>query len=191
LAVRSGLNAEGGSRNFHFATRSTESGLHHSLRLVRGTRRPQTSFFLRAESFFNVASHIERLDEEPAFGPPVAASYGGVSLHRRSHGEAFLALVSERFGPKGVYLLDEPEAALSPQRQLSLLMEIHRLVAADCQFVIATHSPILLAYPASVILQLDERGISTIAYRDTDHFRLTLDFLSRPERYLQRLGLGR
>jgi predicted ATPase len=187
IAVAAGFNPEGGSQNFRFSTRSSESDLHRCLRLARSPKRPRTGFFLRAESYFNVATHIEKLDEEPAFGPPVIDSYGGKSLHEQSHGESFLALVNNRFGPNGLYILDEPEAALSPSRQLSLLALIHDRVSNGCQFVIATHSPIILAYPNARIVLLSAAGLTDIAYEDTEHYSLTRDFLMNRERYLQAL----
>lgn len=181
LAVAAGFNPEGGSRNFSFATRPSESKLHEVFRLVRGARRPRTGFFLRAESFFNVASVIEQI-------PEALAAFGGRSPHELSHGESFLTLVKERFGPDGLYLMDEPEAALSPQRQLALLAEFDRLVQRDrSQLVVATHSPILLAYPAASIFTLDESGISPIEYEATEHYSLTRDFLLHRDRYLRRL----
>ena len=180
LALAVGLNPEGGSQNIRFSTRPSESNLHEALRVVRGSRRPRTSFFLRAESFFNVASVVDNLG--------VADSYGGRSLHEQSHGESFLALVNERFGKDGLYLMDEPEAALSPQRQLALLAEFDRLVQQGrSQLIIATHSPILLAYPDARIYSLDERGIAEVEYEKTEHYSLTRDFLLNRDRYLRRL----
>lgn len=188
MAVAAGFNAEGGSRNFNFASRRSESELHAAIRLVRGIRRPKTGYFLRAESYFNVATEIERLDAEPGMGPPIGPSYGPRSLHEQSHGESFLALVQNRFSKNGFYVLDEPEAALSPQRQLSFLVSLHELVRdGNSQFVIATHSPIILAYPDSSIYQLDTKGISNVRYEETEHFCLTRDFLVDPQRYLRRL----
>lgn len=180
IALAVGLNPEGGSQNIRFSTRPSESNLHEALRVVRGARRPRTSFFLRAESFFNVASVVDNLG--------VADSYGGKSLHEQSHGESFLALVNERFGADGLYLMDEPEAALSPQRQLALLTAFDRLVQHDrSQLIVATHSPILLAYPEARIFSLDERGIAEVEYEKTEHYALTRDFLLNRERYLRRL----
>lgn len=180
IAVAAGFNAEGGSRNFNFATRRSESELHKYLRLSRGTRRPKTGYFLRAESFFNVATEIENnLD--------ALASHGGIRHHEVSHGEAFLALVQNRFWANGLYLLDEPEAALSPQRQLALLRSIHELVRSSCQFVISTHSPLLLAYPNARIYHLSEQGLTEVAYEQTEHYALTRDFLLNRESYLRRL----
>lgn len=185
IAVSLGFNAEGGSKNFRFGTRRSHSELHEYLRIAKGIRRPRDGFFLRAESFFNVATEIENLDVEPSFGPPVINSYGGRSLHEQSHGESFLALMTERFGGQGVYILDEPEAALSPQRQLAVLSRIHDLVLDDSQFIIATHSPILMAYPDSTIYLCSKDGVSPVAYEETEHFQVTRDFLANPERMLR------
>jgi len=183
IAVAAGFNPEGGTKNFRFGTRISHSPLHEYLRLVKGIRRPKDGFFLRAESFFNVATEIERLDSEGG-GPRVIDSYGGKSLHEQSHGESFMALMLNRFGGNGLYLLDEPEAALSPQRQLSALARIHDLVKAGSQFIIATHSPILLAYPDAHIYSCSTNGIELTAYTDTEHYRVMHDFLANPERML-------
>lgn len=180
VAVAAGFNAEGGSRNFNFATRRSESELHKHLRLSRGTRRPKTGYFLRAESFFNVATEIEN-------NADALAGHGGVRHHELSHGEAFLALVRNRFWANGLYVLDEPEAALSPQRQLALLRSIHDLVGDSCQFIISTHSPLLLAYPNARIFHLSKDGIAEVAYEQTEHYALTRDFLLNREAYLRRL----
>lgn len=184
IAVSLGFNAEGGTKNFSFGTRRSHSELHEYLRVAKGVRRPRDGFFLRAESFFNVATEIERLDEEPG-GPPIIDSYGGVSLHEQSHGESFLALMTERFGGQGLYILDEPEAALSPQRQLAVLSRIHDLILDDSQFIIATHSPILMAYPDAYIYQCGQDGISKVEYEDTEHFQVTQNFLSNRQRMLK------
>ncbi|MBX3219211.1 MAG: AAA family ATPase [Labilithrix sp.] len=180
IAVASGFNAEGGTVNFNFATRRSDSPLHRCLRLAR-THRPKTGFFLRAESFYNVATEIERL------GPEVGEHYGERSLHEQSHGESFLALVRHRFGANGLYILDEPEAALSPSRQLSLLVSMHALVEAGSQFIIATHAPIVLAYPGATIYHLDDNGIARVEYDQTEHVQLTRDFLNGRERFMKRL----
>ncbi|MDM0011721.1 AAA family ATPase [Variovorax sp. J22P168] len=185
MAVSLGFNAEGGSRNFNFGTRRSHSELHACLRLSKGIRRPRDGYFLRAESFFNVATEIEQLDAAPSFGPPVIESYGGRSLHEQSHGESFMALLTERFGGQGLYILDEPEAALSPQRQLAVLSRMHDLVRDGSQFIIATHSPILMAYPDACIYQFGAEGVSKVAYEATQHFRVTRDFLASPERMLR------
>lgn len=185
IAVGMGFNAEGGSRNFNFATFASHSSLHEHLRFVRGYERPRDGFFLRAESFYNLSSEIERLDSEPGFSPPIINSFGGKSLHQQSHGESFLTLFMERFGGQSFYMLDEPEAALSPQRQLALLSRLHDLVGQRCQFVIATHSPILMAYPNAIIYECGAHGIREIAYEDTEHYRVTRDFLANPSRMLR------
>lgn len=179
IATRYGYNAEGGNKNIKFATNDTHSDLHDYITLERGAAYPTDGFFLRAESFYNVATAIDRIGVERA--------YGGRSLHAQSHGEAFLSLLQHRFQGDGVYLLDEPEAALSPQRQLSVLTLIRRLVYHHSQLIIATHSPILLAYPMARIYQFSQTGISEIAYTDTEHYRITKDFLNHHERMLNLL----
>lgn len=186
IAVACGFNPEGGSRNFNFSTRATHSELGEYLTPAR-KRYPRDGFFLRAESFYNVATNIDLMDEEPGLGGRLIDSYGGVSLHRQSHGESFLALVQNRFGPEGLYLLDEPEAALSPTRLLTLMGQIHLLVQEDAQFLIATHSPILMAYPGACIYQLSEKGIRQTDYRETEHYCLTRRFLENPDRILREL----
>jgi predicted ATPase len=179
IAVAAGYNAEGGSVNFRFATRSTESALGGHLRLVRGISKPRNGFFLRAESYYNVATEIERLE--------VQKSYGG-SPHLRSHGESFLDLAVHRFGPDGLYLLDEPEAALSVHGCLAMLLRIRDLVRAGSQFIVATHSPILLAVPGARILQIDGEGrLARVAYDDAQPVAMTRAFLADPARYLHYL----
>lgn len=187
IAVSLGFNPEGGTRNFRFGTRASHSELHEYLRIGKSVRRPRDGFFLRAESFFNVATEIERLDAEPSFSRPVIDSYGGKSLHEQSHGESFLALMMNRFGGQGLYILDEPEAALSPQRQLTALARIHQLVHMDSQFIIATHSPILMAYPEAHIYACSAEGIERIDYYDTEHYRVMRSFVTNPKRTLDHL----
>lgn len=179
IAIALGFNAEGGTKNFGFSTRASHSELSEFLRVARGIGKPKDGFFLRAESFFNVATEIENI------GPDLLDSYGGKSLHEQSHGESFLALMMHRFGGKGVYLLDEPEAALSPQRQLAVLARIHDLIKDRSQFIIATHSPILMAYPDAWIYAFSADGVERVAYRDTEHYRVTANFLANPERMLK------
>jgi predicted ATPase len=179
IAVALGFNAEGGSRHFRFGTRASHSELHQYLRIVRGRERPGDGYFLRAESYFNVATEIERLDAIPAASPPIGPAYGARALHEQSHGESFLALVKHRFRGNGIYLLDEPEAALSPMRQMTLLSRLHALVQHRSQFVIATHSPILLAYPDATIYECTSAGLRAIRFEETEHFRVTKDFLNR------------
>jgi predicted ATPase len=185
VAVSCGFNAEGGSKNFRFGTRNSHSELHRFLRVAKCFPRPHDGFFLRAESFFNVATEIEKLDAEPGGGPTIGPSYGERPLHEQSHGESFLALLLNRFHGEGLYLLDEPEAALSPSRQLSVLTRIHDLAQARSQFIIATHSPILMAYPDAHIYSFSPEGIEQIAYENTEHFRVTRDFLANPQRMLR------
>ena len=186
IAVKYGFNAEGGSKNFNFSNRPSHSELHQHITLSRGIRRPKTNYFLRAESFFNVATEIENLDRE-GMGPPVIDGYGGHSLHEQSHGESFLSLVMNRFGPNGFYILDEPEAALSPSRLLSLLVRIYDLTQQNCQFIIATHSPILMAYPDATIYSLGEEGAQVTALEDTTHWSLTASFMRNPRAILDDL----
>jgi predicted ATPase len=184
IAVAWGFNAEGGSKNFAFGTRPSHSPLHTKMRMTRTPRRCKDGYFLRAESYFNVATEIERLDEDPQGGPRVIDSHGGRSLHEMSHGQSFLALFENRFRGNGFYVLDEPEAALSPQRQLMFLARLHELVRAQSQFVIATHSPIILAYPHAQIYEVGPDGVSRASYDDLEHVRLTKRFLNRPETFL-------
>lgn len=187
IAVAFGFNPEGGTKNFHFTTRATHSGLWENLTLVRSPKRARDGFFLRAESFYNVASNIEDMDSEGGLGTPVVESYGGISLHAQSHGESFLALVQNRFGGNGVYILDEPEAALSPMRLMTLMAEMQRLVRKNSQLIIATHSPILMAFPGAQVLQIDESGIHEVDYRQTEHYRITRRFLENPNSILTEL----
>jgi len=189
IAVASGLNAEGGSVNFTFATRASHSPLGECIRLAKAIARPRDSYFLRAETFYNVATEIERLDQGPEGegGLPIIDAYGGRSLHEQSHGESFFALFKNRFRDHGLYLLDEPEAALSPTRQVEFLVLMHDSIRRGCQFVIATHSPIIMAYPDARIHLLDRQGIRDVAYTDTEHYQVTRRFLSNPKRALETL----
>lgn len=184
IAVGSGTNPEGGSRNFNFATRTSHSRLDEALRLAKTCRLPGDSYFLRAESFYNVASEIERLDDEPLGGAPIIGAYGGQSLHEQSHGESFFALFRNRFRANGLYLMDEPEAALSPKRQLEFLALLHNYCTRGCQFIIATHSPIIMAYPDAVIYVFGNEGIRQVPYTETEHYLVTRGFLSSPQRSL-------
>jgi predicted ATPase len=180
IALALGFGAEGGTRNLRLSTtEASVSSLHTMLRPIRGLVPPADGYFLRAESFYNVAT---AMDETGYLKP-----YGDRSLHARSHGEAFMTLLTDKFRGDGLYLLDEPEAALSPNRQLAALYAIEQLVRNDSQFIIATHSPILLAYPRARIIQFDGAGISTVAYEDTEHFAITRDFLNHYPRRLEQL----
>lgn len=179
LAVAWGFNAEGGSKNLNFGTRSSHSVLHDFVRPVRSAKRARDGFFLRAESHFNVSTQIDELG--------AVASYGGVSLHEQSHGESFFALLDHRFGGNGLYILDEPEAALSPNRQLSFLVRMHELIGQNSQFIIATHSPIILGYPDAWIYEATPRGLDRMEYEDTEHFQITRSFLNRRRTFLETL----
>ena len=181
IAIAAGFNPEGGSMHLRFSTADTHSGLNKRLKLVREPKRPRDGYFLRAESFYNVASAIDELDNTGYH------SYGGKSLHKQSHGESFLSLVLNRLGGNGLYLFDEPEAALSPSRQLALLCAVHQLAKMNSQLLIATHSPILMAYPAAKIYLLDEEGIAPISYEDTEHYQVTRSFLQNPSHMLKTL----
>jgi predicted ATPase len=183
LAMALGFNPEGGTRNFRFAMRPSESRLHEHLTVNRRVGAMPPGFFLRAESFFNVATQVDALDLRKDFGD----LYGDSSLHEQSHGESFLAIANHRFRRGGVYLLDEPEAALSLRGQLALLRRMHDLVQADAQFIVATHSPILVALPRAEILQLDDVGITRVAYDEADNVVLTRSFLDSPARFLRHL----
>jgi predicted ATPase len=187
LAVAWGFNAEGGSKNFGFSTVKAHSGLHQHLRLVKGPKRAKDGFFLRAESYFNVATAIDNLDADPSISPKIIGAYGGKSLHQQSHGESFFALLENRFRGQGLYILDEPEAALSPSRQMSMLVRMHDLIALNSQFVVATHSPILMAYPDAWIYEISSNGLNRVDYEDTEHFKLTKSFLNRHQDMLEQL----
>jgi predicted ATPase len=190
LAVAWGFNPEGGSKNFNFDTFRSHSDLSRTLRLVKGVRRAKDGFFLRAESYFNVATNIEQLDTEPGLGPPIINSFGGRSLHKQSHGESFFALIENRFRGRGLYILDEPEAALSPTRQMSMLVRMDDLITEDSQFIIATHSPILLAYPDAWIYQIGPKGLERVEYEDTEHYSVTRNFLNRHRDIVRQLLEG-
>lgn len=176
IAIAARFNPEGGSRNFRFARRPSESELHRYLTLVRGARRERNGFFLRAESLFNVATEAEELE---------LRSWD--KLHSKSHGEAFLWVMQEKFGPSGLFIMDEPEAALSPQRQLAALSLIHHLLRTGSQIVMATHSPILMAYPGALIYRLDGSGIARTDYEDTEHYAVTRSFLLQRDSFLKHL----
>ena len=186
IAVAYGFNPEGGTRNFNFTTKASHSNLHRHLTLAK-TAYAKDGFFLRAESLYNLATNIDEMDAEPSLGQPIRNSYGGVSLHEQSHGESFLSTVQNRFGGNGLYLLDEPEAALSPMKLLTLIVEIDRLVKRNSQFIIATHSPMLMAFPNADVLELSKNGIRRVDYRETEHFRTMKQFLDCPERMLHYL----
>lgn len=185
IAVAFGFNAEGGSKNFNFSTNQTHSDLYKHIRIGRQNY-AKDGFFLRAESLYNVATNIDELSKDRDF-IPLVNSYGGISLHNQSHGESFLSIVQNRFGGKGLYILDEPEAALSPMSILTLMGEINYLVKNNSQFIIATHSPILMTFPEAEILEFSQEGIKKARYQDTEHFQITKSFLNNPDRMLHYL----
>ncbi len=186
IAVNFGFNPEGGTRNFQFSTYDSHSSLADYLTLEKGVHRPKDGFFFRAESFYNVATEVERLSFV-GLGTPIRESYGG-NLHTRSHGESFFALLQNRLGGEGLYLFDEPESALSPTRQIAMLEKMHDLVQKRSQLIIATHSPILMAYPKSKIYTFSSDGIRETAYEDTEQYRITRDFLNYYPRMLHEIG---
>lgn len=189
IAYKAGFGLEGGSKNISFKTSNEEtySGVQSlAQQLILSWRmKPKDGYFFRAESFYNIANYIDYLQREcggNAYGP-----YGGKSLHEQSHGESFLSFFKNRMN-NGFFVLDEPEAALSPQRQLSLLVIINRLVKqCNTQFIIATHAPILLAYPGATIYSCDEDHLKKISYTETSHYQITKRFLDNPELYLRNL----
>ncbi len=192
IAAHYGFGREGGNRNFG----NDSTGSNHSINpLVRALRlsfdrRTGAGYFLRAESFFNTVSHMDKLDEEPApHAPPIKAFYGGRSLHTRSHGETFFTLLDLKFRRNGLFLLDEPEAALSPQRQLSLLVLMYDVLQKykDAQFIISTHSPIILGYPDAQILSFDDGEIREVQYEDTTSLQVVREFVNGREKFLEEL----
>lgn len=178
IAIALGFNPEGGSRDFAFSTKASHSELYKYLTTIKSAY-PKDGFFLRAESFYNAATYLDEHSD--------LRRYGGVSFHHQSHGESFLALVNNRFEGNGLYILDEPEAALSPQRLMSLIVAIDELVKANSQFIIATHSPILMAYPNADILEMSETGIHKVNYEETEHYKITKLFIDNPEQMLRYL----
>jgi len=177
IAVKYGFNAEGGTKWSQFSTKSSHSELHRNLKLVKGPKTPGDGYFLRAESFYNLATEMDRVD--------YLKSYGGKSLHQQSHGESFLATLTNKLSGNGLYIMDEPEAALSPSRILTAISTIHELIKHDSQFIIATHPPMLLAYPNARIYHFSEDGVEEIDYKDTEHYMVTKGFLDDPERMIE------
>jgi predicted ATPase len=173
IAVAWGINAEGGTQNFNFATHSSHSDLHDKLLMVKGSKKPDLSFFLRAESFYNLATNIDEIG--------AAQSYGGKSLHEQSHGESFFSVIMNRFRGNGLYILDEPEAALSPAKQLSLLSRMHELIQKNAQFIIATHSPIVMAYPDALLYELKDGVFDAVKYDETEHYSVMKSFIENPK----------
>jgi len=187
LAVNQGFNPEGGTKNFNFYTNNSHSNLHKYLKVTRNAKRVENGFFLRAETFYNLASNIDELEK---IDPGILKSYGSVSLHQQSHGESFFALMQNRFGDNGLYILDEPEAALSPSRQMAMLALIHDLIQRGSQFIISTHSPILLSYPNAYIYEINKEGhIDKVSYEETDLYMNTKDFLNNYKKFYKSLSV--
>lgn len=180
-AVAAGFNPEGGTKNYNFSTYDSHSELCNALKVIRGFRQPGWGYFLRAESFYNVATKEEEYAQTPFNSVP------SEQLHLKSHGESFLAVAQKHFRPNGIYFLDEPEAALSPQRQLTLLMEIDRCAKEESQFIIVTHSPILLGMPGAEILTFDDGLVHPCEYEQTDSYQVTEMFMNHREQLLKRL----
>jgi predicted ATPase len=191
IAVAAGLGVQAGGRGFSAAGRQDERALGEALTLTRGARRPRTDFFLRAESMLGFATGLDDLKEQARRerwgGPDPLEPYGGVSLHEQSHGESFLAVITNRFGPNGLYLLDEPESALSPQSLLALIARIDELIEEGSQFIIATHAPILLALPGASIVEVSEAGLQAVDYDDVEAVQLTRLVLNDPAGMMHRL----
>ncbi|SDJ84051.1 AAA family ATPase [Sediminibacillus albus] len=187
IAISLGFNPEGGTLNFNFSSYDSHSDLDKHLRLARGIKRPKDSFFFRAETFYNVATNIEELDDAPGPGAKIIDGFGGSSLHKQSHGESFFAAFVHRFQGNGLYILDEPEAALSPLRQMSMLARINELVNQGSQFIISTHSPILMSYPEAAIIQLSDTGMTEVSLEETDHYAILKQFIEDKDRLLHHL----
>lgn len=184
IAVACGFNPEGGTKNFNFSSRDTHSELNKYIRLIKGVYYPKDGFFFRAESFYNVASNIDDLDRIAPSKPSFINLYGGKSLHAQSHGESFFSIFVNRFSKNSLFILDEPEAALSPSRQMAMIRRIHQLVQANCQFIIATHSPIIMAYPDAKIYEINNSRISEKDYDETEHYQVTRSFFDNPKRII-------
>ena len=178
LAVAYGFNPEGGTKNYTFSTYDSHSRLHEAVRISKGYRKPKWGYFLRAESFYNVATQEERYSD---------IAHPSEKYHEKSHGESFLELAQNQLKANGLYLFDEPEAALSPQRQLTLLMEIYACAKQGAQFIIVTHSPILLGIPGAQIISFDDGEIHKCEYEETESYKVTEMFINNRELLLNRL----
>ncbi len=186
IAEKLGFRASGGSRIGNVVAPAYESPLPPLLRIARTHNRPSDGFFLRAESFHNWATELDELEATPFCGG-VLDGYGGKSLHAQSHGESFLNLLTKRLNGHGIYLFDEPEAALSPQRQLAMLVRMHDLAEEFSQFIIATHSPLLMAFPGAWIYQFGPDGVTRVDFEDTEHYRVTRSFMMNHKAMINKL----
>ena len=173
--------------NFNFSTKNSHSDLHKYLTVAKGIEKFKDGFFLRAESFYNFASEVDFLDEDDEQAVKLVDSYGGKSLHEQSHGESFISLAENRFGGNGIYILDEPEAALSPMRIMRLMCLMKSLVEEGSQFIISTHSPILMTFPNAEIFEFSDNGNKKVHYSETEHFMITKRFMDVPEKMLEML----
>ncbi|SDH04325.1 Predicted ATPase [Vibrio xiamenensis] len=179
IAISLGFNPEGGTKGSLFSSKNTHSELHNYLNIIKTHNIAKDGYYLRAESFYNLASYMDEVD--------YLKGYGGKSLHKQSHGESFIATLVNKLQGRGIYLLDEPEAALSPSKQMAALSAIHNLVENDSQFIIATHSPILLAYPEATIISFDGNKIHEIDYEESDNYVITKNFINNYKKMLKLL----
>ena len=192
IASKAGFGLEGGSKNINFKTAQefTYTGIQLLAQylVLSWRKKPQNGYFFRAESFFNIATYLDQIARDGGDGERAYASYGGKSLHAQSHGESFLSFFKNRLGDAGFFIFDEPEAALSPERQLALMVLIYEKCQNwNAQFIIATHSPILLAYPGATIYSCDGDTLKSIAYTDTKHYKITKQFFDNPDYFLHHL----
>ena len=187
IAVSYGFNPEGGSKNFNFRTKDTHSDFYKYLRIGKSFKKTNDGYFLRSESFYNVASNVDELAEDG--GISIYNSYGGKSLHNQSHGESFLSLLENRLRGNGLYIFDEPESALSPMKLLNLLVIIDDLVRNNSQFIISTHSPILMAYPKAEIYEIDDGKLTLTSFEETNHFSITKYFMLNYKQMIKNLGI--
>ncbi|MDS0526108.1 AAA family ATPase [Clostridium sp. SHJSY1] len=183
IATAYGFNPEGGTINFNFSSEETHSELYKYIKLIKGVKKPKDGFFLRAESFYNFATNVDELDSVDR-AHSLLSSYGGKSLHKQSHGESFFSVFMNRFGGNGLYILDEPEAALSPARQMAMISRINELVKLNSQFIIATHSPIIMAYPHSIIYEIKE-NIEMVNYEETEHYKIMKSFMNNRNKMIE------
>lgn len=187
IAIVYGFNPEGGSKNFIFSSKRIHSNLYKNITMSKSPLKARDGYFLRAEAFYNLATNIDKMDEIVCDQPPIKLAYGGKSLHNQSHGEGFISLVMKRFKGNALYLLDESESALSPLAQLSVLVRINQLVKPNSQFIIATHSSILMIIPNSEIYEFSNSSVTLVAYNQTEHYNLTKYFLNNTQDMLNEL----
>lgn len=185
IAVCAGFNSEGGSKNFMFETKKDSISELHRHISIGYARRPKDGFFLRAESFYNVATYIDALDEQPAPSGKIIQSYGGISLHEQSHGESILSLLYNRFTGNGIYILDEPESALSASKQYEIMFLIQELIKNNSQFIIATHSPILLSFPGAIIYEAKDDELIMTSYEECGPYKFMQDYINNYQRYIK------